>query len=115
MFAVWEVADAAVRRARSGQGPTLIECKTYRYFGHHQGDNPLRYRTAQEEETARARDCIKRFRAQVLCEKLLGESELEAIDDMNRALLQEAVKFAESSPLPAPEELYTNVYVSERG
>src|SRR3990172_1532766 len=56
VFAVWEAADAAVRRARSGQGPTLIECKTYRYYGHHQGDNPLRYRTAEEEETARARD-----------------------------------------------------------
>ena len=115
VFAVWEAADAAVRRARSGKGPTLIECKTYRYYGHHQGDNPLRYRIAEEEETARARDCIKRFRAEVLQEKLLGASDLEAIDDINRTLLQEAVKFAKSSPLPAPEELYTNVYVSERG
>jgi len=82
-------------------------------LGHHQGDNSLRYRTAEEEETARARDCIKRFRAQVLRDNSLGASDLDTIDYINRALLEEAVKFAESSPLPAPEELFTNVYVSE--
>jgi pyruvate dehydrogenase E1 component alpha subunit len=111
VFAVWEAADAAVRRARSGQGPTLIECRTYRYYGHHQGDNPLRYRTVEEQEVARSRDCIKRFRERVLDERLVSISDLEEIDVRNRMLVNESVEFAKSSLLPEPEELYTDVYV----
>jgi len=114
VFAVWEAASAAVRRARRGEGPSLIECKTYRYYGHHQGDNPLRYRTQEEEEVARKRDCIKHFRDQVIHEGLLKTAELDAIAESNHALLDEAVAFAESSPLPDPAELYTNVFVSDR-
>lgn len=113
VFAVWEAAHAAVDRARSGQGPTFIECKTYRYYGHHQGDNPLRYRTQEEEQLARNRDCIKRFRDKVIQEGLLQAADLDAIDESNHALLNEAVAFAESSPLPDPGELHTNVYVTE--
>ena len=56
VMAVYDSAERAVQRARLGGGPTLIECKTYRYYGHHQGDNPLRYRTAEEEKNcARSR------------------------------------------------------------
>jgi TPP-dependent pyruvate/acetoin dehydrogenase alpha subunit len=113
VFAVWEAADAAVKRARAGQGPSLIECRTYRYYGHHQGDNPLRYRTVEEQETARSRDCIKRFQTKVLNEELLDASDLEHIDARNRTLVDEAVEFAKSSPLPEPEELYSNVYVPD--
>jgi pyruvate dehydrogenase E1 component alpha subunit len=114
VLAVWEVADLAVRRARAGDGPTLIECKTYRYHGHASSDNPRRYRTADEEEQARARDCIARFRENVLSRKLLTQAELDEIDARNTRLIDEAVKFADESPLPEPSELLTDVYVPER-
>ena len=112
VFAVWEAADAGVRRARAGEGPSLIECKTYRYHGHHQGDDPHRYRTKEEEAAARERDCIKRFREHVLSNGLLTLEELVAIDAQNKEKIDQAVAFAEASPLPDPAELYTDVFVS---
>lgn len=111
VIAVWHAATEAVRRARSGAGPTLIECTTYRYFGHHQGDDPLRYRTAEEQRAAQDRDCIKRFREFVLTERLLELADLDNIDELNKQRMDEAIKFAESSPLPPPEDLYADVYV----
>ncbi|MGH2460225.1 MAG: thiamine pyrophosphate-dependent dehydrogenase E1 component subunit alpha [Chloroflexota bacterium] len=114
VFAVWQAADAAARRARAGDGPSLIECKTYRYYGHYSADDPHRYRTVEEEEAAKARDCIKRFREQTTTEHgSLTRAELDAIDARNRTLLDEAVAFAEQSPLPEPAELTTDVYASE--
>jgi TPP-dependent pyruvate/acetoin dehydrogenase alpha subunit len=110
-IAVWEAADAAVRRARAGEGPTLVECKTYRYHGHASSDDPRRYRTTEEEERARARDCIKRFREHVLTRHLMTPAELDEIDARNSALVDEAVAFAEESPLPEAWELTTDVYV----
>ncbi len=113
VFAVWEAADAAARRARAGDGPSLIECKTYRYYGHYSADDPHRYRTVEEEEAAKARDCIKRFREQTISQRIFTADELNAVDARNRALLDEAIAFAEQSPLPAPSELTTDVYASE--
>jgi len=110
-IAVWEAAVAAVERARRDEGPSLIECITYRYYGHHQGDDTGRYRTREEEQAARERDCIRRFREQVLDQHLLKAEELDAIEAANRKKIDEAVAFAESSPLPEPADLYTNVYV----
>jgi pyruvate dehydrogenase E1 component alpha subunit len=110
---VWRAARIAVDRARTGQGPSFIECKTYRYYGHHQGDDPHRYRTLEEEEKALSRDCIKRFREQVLQKGLLKSDDLEAVEAENSRLIDEAVAFAESSPVPLPSELYTDVYVTE--
>jgi pyruvate dehydrogenase E1 component alpha subunit len=101
-----------VQLARSGEGPTLIECKTYRYYGHHQSDDTLRYRTTEEERTWRERDCLRIFREYVLAEKHLTESELLEIDIRNRAALDDAIAFAERSPLPEAAELYMDVYVS---
>jgi pyruvate dehydrogenase E1 component alpha subunit len=113
VVAVWEAAKVAVDRARTGLGPSFIECKTYRYYGHHQGDDPHRYRTLEEEGEARSRDCIKRFREQVLQKGLLKSDDLEAVEAENRRLIDEAVAFAESSPVPVAAELYTDVYVTE--
>jgi acetoin:2,6-dichlorophenolindophenol oxidoreductase subunit alpha len=113
VLAVWEVTHAAVLRARGGEGPTLIECKTYRYHGHHQGDDAHRYRTVEEEQIARERDCIKRFREHVVLSGLLTGQTLDTIDASNRNLVDEAVKFAEASPLPDLAELFTEVYVTE--
>ena len=111
---VWEAAMTAVERARRGEGPSLIECMTYRYYGHHQGDDALRYRTREEEQAARDRDCIRRFREQMLDQHLLAAVELDAIESTNRKKIDEAVAFAESSPLPQPADLFTDVYVPAR-
>jgi acetoin:2,6-dichlorophenolindophenol oxidoreductase subunit alpha len=110
--AVYLAAQDAVDRARSGKGPSLIECTTYRYYGHHQGDDPLRYRTAEEEAQARARDCIQCFREQAIALQILSAEELDAIESRNHQLLDDAVKFAGDSPVPASSELHTNVYVA---
>jgi pyruvate dehydrogenase E1 component alpha subunit len=110
---VYLEAKAAIGRARAGKGPSLIECKTYRYYGHHQSDNPLRYRTAEEEAGAKARDCIRCFREQVLTEQILLAEELDAIHQRCSQLLDEAVSFANESPVPEPSELSTDVYVME--
>jgi TPP-dependent pyruvate/acetoin dehydrogenase alpha subunit len=111
VIAVWEAAQTAVDRARGGRGPSLIECKTYRYLGHHQGDDPLRYRTEDEQQAARERDCLDRFRRLMERDGPLSADELDAIDERNRQLLDAAVEFAESSPVPPPDALYTDVYV----
>ncbi|MCC6627067.1 MAG: thiamine pyrophosphate-dependent dehydrogenase E1 component subunit alpha [Chloroflexi bacterium] len=113
VFAVWEAADAAVRRARAGDGPSLIECKTYRYYGHYSADDTRRYRTAAEEAAARARDCLARFREQVTRRGLLTTGDLDAIDAAVRAMVDEAVAVAEAAPLPEPADLHTDVYVPE--
>ena len=107
---VWGAAAEAVRRARAGEGPSLIECKTYRYFGHHQSDDTTRYRLAAEEKAARERDCINSFREYLQTSKLISSADLERIDGAHKALLDEAVEFAKSSALPAAEELFTDVY-----
>jgi len=87
---------------------------TYRYYGHHQGDDTHRYRTNQEEDAARERDCIRRFRLQLLG-GTVSEEDLNALDASNRQKIDEAVSFAEVSPLPHPDELLTQVYVAAPG
>ena len=111
VIAVWQASDAAVRRARAGEGPSLVECMTYRYYGHHQGDDTLRYRTREEEEAARARDCLKRFRELMDTSGPLTRAQLDEIDARNAALVDAAVEFAKGSPLPEPGELHSHVYV----
>jgi TPP-dependent pyruvate/acetoin dehydrogenase alpha subunit len=110
VFAVWEAADSAAKRARAGEGPSMIECKTYRFYGHFSADDAHNYRTGAEEEAARARDCLKRFREQVIAKHRLRADELDAIDERNHALIDEAVAYAEASPLPESSELMTDIY-----
>lgn len=112
-IAVWEAAATAVQRARSGNGPTLLECKTYRYYGHHQGDDPLRYRTVEEEAHARQRDCLVRFRERMRRTGPLHLAELDDIDADTRRRVDEAVEFAKASPLPHPTDLHTHVFVED--
>jgi len=114
VVAVWRAAMAAVERARAGEGPSLIECMTYRYFGHHQGDETKRYRLAEEEAAARARDCLKIFREEMTAFGPLSAAQLDERDEHNRELLDEAVEFARESPVPGPEDLLTDVYPSGR-
>ena len=112
-FDVYEKAGAAIRRARSGDGPTLLECKTYRYFGHYVGD-PLTYRTKEEaEEWRQKRDPLMRFAERVVGEGLVEDGNLRRIDREVSALIDAAVEAAEKAPLPDAAEVLTDVYVKE--
>ncbi|MBM3958221.1 MAG: thiamine pyrophosphate-dependent dehydrogenase E1 component subunit alpha [SAR202 cluster bacterium] len=112
VFAVFEAAGEAVRRARAGEGPTLLELKTYRYHGHYHADDPLKYRLKEEEDLWRKRDPIPNFEQRVTQQKQMTAAELAAIRKAIDAEIEGAVKFALESPLPPVEELYTDVYVS---
>jgi pyruvate dehydrogenase E1 component alpha subunit len=112
-FDVYAKAGEAIARAREGKGPTLLECKTYRYFGHYVGD-PLTYRTKEEAEDVRQRnDPLERFEQRATDEmSLLTPDELREIDSEVQRVIAEAVDFAEASEPPTPEDLLTDVYVS---
>ena len=110
VFAVYNEAGTAIERARSGEGPTLLECKTYRYYGHSGMDNPRTYRTEAEEVEWKARDPLDQFRHRVFQDETLSPSELDAIDQRVDELMRESAAFADSSPEPELSELYTDVY-----
>ena len=109
---MFEVAGEAIRRARAGEGPTLIEAQTYRYQGHFGADDPLAYRTQEEEDYYEARDCIQQLKTYLLEGGFAGEEDLQAIDEKALNAVAVATKFANDSPFPDPEELTTDVYVS---
>ncbi|TAK60750.1 MAG: thiamine pyrophosphate-dependent dehydrogenase E1 component subunit alpha [Dehalococcoidia bacterium] len=99
----------AVEHARSGAGPVLLECDTYRYFGHFVGD-PARYRSADEVEWYRARDCIVRFGEYLAKEHGVTQKQLDAIAEAAERRMDEAVAFAEASPVPDVSEITSGVY-----
>ena len=107
---VHEAVARAAERARKGDGPTLLEFKTYRYKGHSMSD-PAKYRTKEELEDYRHRDAIEGVRHTILTSNLATEADLEAIDEAIKAKVAESVEFAENSPYPTPDELYKDVYV----
>jgi len=109
VLAVREAALAAVSRARAGQGPTLLELKTYRYGGHFQGD-PCNYRTRDEEKEWQSRDAIIRLRRQMLSQGLQNEATLESLELRMAAKVAEAVQFALDSPDPEPTSALLSVY-----
>jgi pyruvate dehydrogenase E1 component alpha subunit len=106
---VYARAVEAVEHARSGRGPVLIECETYRFFGHFVGD-PARYRSAEEVEWFRSRDCITRFREHLRKECRVPVARLAEIDAAVERRIDEAVAFAEASPAPGLAEITTDVY-----
>jgi pyruvate dehydrogenase E1 component alpha subunit len=110
VFADHQAAGEAVEAIRSGSGPVFLECHTYRYSGHYVGDNTLAYRTKEEEDQYRQRDPLLLFRQRVLGEEMLSPAELDAVEADVKQRMQEAVLFASESPVPAPEELMTDVY-----
>ena len=107
---VHEAVARAAERARKGDGPTLLEFKTYRYKGHSMSD-PAKYRTKEELEDYRHRDAIEGVRHTILTNNMATEADLEAIDEAIKAKVAESVEFAENSPYPTPDELYKDVYV----
>ena len=104
--AVWEVAGEAIERARRGEGPSMIEAKTYRYYDHH-GVEGLRvkYREDSEIEMWKERDAIKRIEAELDSGGVQSHEESEAIHDEIAAEIAAAIEFAEASPTPGPEAL----------
>ena len=107
-----EVAAQAVARARSGEGPTLIEAQTYRYQGHFGADDPLGYRTQEEEDYYEGRDCLVRLEAHIVDGGFATESDLRTINEECLQAVTDATNFADESPFPDPEELMTDVYVN---
>ena len=111
VLAVREATARAVERARKDYLPTLLEIRTYRFMGHSMSD-PGNYRTRAEIEKYQERDPIKLFSASLQEEKIADEKLLKEIDAECRKQVEESVRFAEESPYPAPEELYTDIYAN---
>jgi len=110
-FAVHEATAEAVERARSGGGPTLIECKLDRFFGHFEGDNQ-NYRAPNEvKEVRENKDCIKRFAASLTSDYDISANDLGAIDDEVQAVIDGAVEKAVADSEPAAADLLTDVYI----
>lgn len=114
VMAVYEAIREAVERARRGAGPSLIECKTYRYLGHFLGEEFLfgdkTYRTKDEVEEWKAKDPIANFEAKLVEMGVLTGKKAASIDEKIRAQVEEAVTFARQSPLPAPEEALLDLF-----
>ncbi len=107
--AVHEAIEVAVARARKGDGPTLLEMKTYRFKGHSMSDAQT-YRTKDEVKEYQAQDPIEKVLATIKEKKWASESDIEAIEKRTEDLVAECVKFAEESPFPTPDELFKDVY-----
>jgi pyruvate dehydrogenase E1 component alpha subunit len=110
VLAVHRVAKTAIDRARAGGGPTLIECKTYRYVGHHEGDPGTDYRTREEVQHWKEQDPLKRARKSLIESAVADEGKLQAVDQEVERLIDQAVEFAEKSPEPSPDSIDEHVF-----
>lgn len=114
VLSVYDAAHGAVERARKGLGPTLIECKTYRFYGHSgawviEPFETSPYRTKEEIEEWRKRDPILQLKSRLLAEGTLTEAAFGELDSNVRKEIEEAVLFAEQSPSPSPEDALTDI------
>lgn len=111
---VYRVAREAGERARSGGGPTLIEARTHRFMGHSMSDAAAgTYRPKEELETAKSKDPILAFRDLLKEQGILSEGDFDELDGEAKRIADEAADFADASPGPPPEQLYTDVYADE--
>jgi pyruvate dehydrogenase E1 component alpha subunit len=110
--AVHESVARAIKRAREGGGPTLLEIKTYRYKGHSISD-PQKYRTKEEVEEYKQRDPIQQIQKTILDNKFASQQDLEAIDKRVSEKVSASVKFAEESPWPDDDEVYKYIVKQE--
>lgn len=111
---VYEKASAAVEVARRGEGPTLIECRTYRKLGHYIGE-PARYRPTEEVEAWRQKDPVGQLRGYLVENRVLSESECDAMDADAREKIEHAIEYAREGPDPRPEDALEDVYYGEIG
>jgi 2-oxoisovalerate dehydrogenase E1 component len=112
VVAIYEVAGEAIRRARAGGGPTLIECKTYRTRAHSEGMRDAGYRTQEEIDEWKGRDPLKRHRDRLINHQVASEQEVNALEAEVQALVEEAAEFAKNSPWPDPTTATTHVYAN---
>ncbi|AHB88039.1 pyruvate dehydrogenase E1 component alpha subunit PdhA [Thermosynechococcus sp. NK55a] len=112
VLAMRTVAEAAIARARAGEGPTLIEALTYRFRGHSLAD-PDELRSKEEKEFWLKRDPIKKLGAYLVEQELATSEDLRAIEQKVQGIVEDAVTFAEESPEPQPEELYDYIFADE--
>jgi len=111
-FAVYEAAGEAIARARRGEGPTLLECKTQRYFGHFEGD-AMTYRPKGEvQELRKNKDCLRILADKLVSAGIVAAGEIEAIDKEVLALIEDSVVKAKAAPKPTAADLLTGVYVT---
>jgi pyruvate dehydrogenase E1 component alpha subunit len=110
VVAVYEATVEAVKRARKGQGPTLIECKTYRHRGHTEGDPGTAYRSKEEIEDWKKKDPIPRFEKKLIKLKIMTRKKMDAIKQAFDTELEEGIRFAEESPYPEHSDVTTDVY-----
>jgi len=112
VLGVYEASGKAIQRARAGEGPTLMECKTYRWRGHHEGDpnQGRRYRTMEEVQEWVKKCPIKRFEEKLVGEKILSKIKIKKIWEEIEKEIEEAVEFANQSPFPDPQDIYEDVY-----
>lgn len=108
VVAVYEAASQAIERARRGDGPSLVECKTWRHRGHFEGD-PGAYKNPDEQQEWIDKDPIPRLEQLLVEHKYADKGEIEKIKEDVAGIIESAIKFAESSPDPAPEDLLTDV------
>lgn len=113
VLAVYKVVSEAVELARSGGGPSLVECLTYRWRGHSEGDPPIHSRTEEELETWKRKCPIKRFSEKLIKAGVVSEDDVKKINQRVINRIDEAVKFAQESPAPAPEEAMEDIYAEE--
>ena len=111
VLAVYEAAQKAYDRARAGEGPTFIECKTYRWRGHSERD-PRDDRPPEEIEQWKQRCPLKKFKDYLLSEAIATEAELALLEEQGRAEVEDAIAFAEDSPFPPAEEALLHTYAS---
>lgn len=109
VIAVYEAVSKAVRHARRGEGPSLIDCETCRWYGHFDKD-PHNYRTKEELDECRKRDPIPRFRKKLFDLGVLTDKEADSIQRETREEMEKAVQFARQSDFPDIQELFTDVY-----
>ena len=111
-FAVHEAAGEAIKRAREGGGPTLLEVKLSRYYGHFEGDQQTYRAPGEVQKLRETKDCLMQFARRVTSRGELSMAELEAIDVEVKAMIDASVVKAKADPLPLPEDLMADVYVS---
>ena len=109
LFAVYNAASELIERARRGDGPSYLVCRTYRYHGHHAGD-PLNYREKEEVERWREQDPIERVKRVAIERSVLAQPDIEALEQRIDAEIDAAVEFAKSSPEPTVDQLMTDIY-----
>ena len=114
--AVYEATVEAVARARQGDGPSFVECKTYRYYNHHGVQTlGMKYRSDEEVEMWKGRDPIPAFESRVIEAGLITAEEIEAVHAEIGAEVDAAVQFGEESPMPEPSTLFEDVYTVTAG